>query len=40
MKLGSTGIKASSGDIDVAVDASKVDKEATFQKNYRKHMKP
>ena len=32
MKLGSTGIKASSGDIDVAVDASKVDKEATFQK--------
>ena len=31
MKLGSTGIKASSGDIDVAVDASKVDKEATFQ---------
>ena len=29
MKLGSTGIKASSGDIDVAVDSSKVDKEAT-----------
>ena len=31
-KLGSTGIKASSGDIDVAVDASKIDKEATYQK--------
>ena len=32
MKLGSTGIRSSSGDIDVAVDSSKVDKEEVFQK--------
>ena len=32
MKLGSTGIRSSSGDIDVAVDSSKVDKEEIFQK--------
>lgn len=30
--LGSTGLKASSGDLDLAVDASQVDKEEFFQK--------
>ena len=32
MKLGSTGIKSSSGDIDVAVNAAEVNKEELFQK--------
>ena len=32
MKLGSTGIRSSSGDIDIAVDQSKNDKEEVFQK--------
>ena len=30
MKLGSTGIRSSSGDIDIAVDQSKNDKEEVF----------
>jgi hypothetical protein len=32
MKLGSTGIKDTSGDLDVAIDASKVDKQELFDK--------
>jgi hypothetical protein len=32
LKLGSTGIKDTSGDLDVAVDASKVDKQELFDK--------
>tara|TARA_B100001287_G_scaffold118995_1_gene100225 strand:- start:1468 stop:3861 length:2394 start_codon:yes stop_codon:yes gene_type:complete len=32
MKLGSTGIRSSSGDIDVAVNAKEVDKEGMYQK--------
>ena len=32
MKLGSTGIKDSSGDLDVAIDAGKVDKQELFDK--------
>ena len=32
MKLGSTGIKSSSGDIDVAVNSAEVDKEELYQK--------
>jgi len=35
MKLGSTGIKADSGDIDVAVNAKEVDKEEMYQKLVR-----
>ena len=32
MKLGSTGIRSSSGDIDIAVNAKEVDKEGMYQK--------
>ena len=32
MKLGSTGIKSSSGDIDVAINQAEVDKEELYQK--------
>ena len=37
MKLGSTGIKSSSGDIDVAINQAEVDKEELYQKWYAEY---